>query len=133
MSNISGTGSYSNANVAAFLPTYTGNLGAGNIALTGATSLIEGAGTIAVLPSAGNYVDLGSTRLLGDMTPVNAMGGNIGTAGLPFFSGQFVNILGDTITSTGVVTGAHIAGEGGNLSKPLRKMVDAEGFEPTTR
>ena len=35
LSNISGTGSYSNANVANYLPTYTGNFTAGNIAVTG--------------------------------------------------------------------------------------------------
>jgi hypothetical protein len=116
LSNVGGGGSYSNADVALYLPTYTGNLAGGNVLLSGTTSLIEAAGTIAILPSAGNTVDLGTTRLMGDITPVNAMGGNVGTAALPFFSGQFVNVLGDTITSTGEVTGAHIIGEGGNLS-----------------
>ena len=109
-------GDYSNANVALYLPTYTGNLAGGNILLSGTTSEITGAGTIAILPSVGNTVDLGTTRLLGDITPVNAMGGNVGTAGLPFFTGQFVNVLGDTITSTGEITAAHFIGEGGNLS-----------------
>ena len=116
--NSSGGGgtNYSNANVALYLPTYTGNLAGGNVLLSGTTSRIEGAGTIAILPSVGNTVDLGQTRLIGDITPVNAMGGNVGTAALPFFSGQFVNVLGDTITSTGEITGAHFIGEGGNLS-----------------
>jgi hypothetical protein len=116
--NSSGGGgtNYSNANVALYLPTYTGNLAGGNVLLSGTTSRIEGAGTIAILPSVGNTVDLGTTRLLGDITPVNAAGGNVGTAALPFFSGHFVNVLGDTITSTGEITGAHFIGEGGNLS-----------------
>lgn len=35
LTGISGTGSYSNANVAAYLPTYTGNILAGNISVTG--------------------------------------------------------------------------------------------------
>jgi hypothetical protein len=107
---------YGNANVAAYLPTYTGNLAGGNVLLSGTISRIDGEGIIAILPSSGNTVDLGTTRLLGDITPVNAMGGNVGTAALPFFSGQFVNVLGDTITSTGEITGAHFIGEGGNLS-----------------
>jgi hypothetical protein len=118
---------YDNANVADYLPTYTGNLSAGNIALLGAVSQIEGAGTIAILPSAGNTVDLGDTRLLGDITPVNAEGGNIGTPTLPFFSSQFVNvnsvsvtatgnISGLNISATGNVTAAHLIGEAGNLS-----------------
>lgn len=94
---------YSDADVAAYLPTYTGNVGAGNIVLSGTTSMIESAGTIAILPSM--TVDLGSTRLLADITPVNAQGGNVGTAILPFFGGHFVNLHAD-----------NIIGDGGNLA-----------------
>jgi hypothetical protein len=35
LSNVGGTGSYSNSNVAAYLPTYTGNLSPGNVSATG--------------------------------------------------------------------------------------------------
>jgi hypothetical protein len=73
--------------------------------LSGATSYIEAEGTIAILPAPGETVDLGITRLLGDITPVNAQGGNVGTAMLPFFEGHFVNVVGD-----------NIIGDGGNIA-----------------
>ncbi len=96
---------YSDADVEAFLPTYTGNLAGGNLVLSGTTSKIEAAGTIAILPSVGNTVDLGTTQLLGDITPVNAQGGNVGSLIKPFFDGYFVNLNAD-----------NIIGDGGNIA-----------------
>ena len=113
---VSGGGSYSNANVEAYLPTYTGNLAAENIILSGATSGIEAAGTIAILPGTGETVDLGTTRLLGDITPVNAQGGNVGTGALPFFEGHFVNLASDELTVSGAISATTIAGNGANLT-----------------
>jgi hypothetical protein len=101
----SGSAGYSDADVAVYLPTYTGNLAGGNLVLSGTTSKIEAAGTIAILPSVGNTVDLGTTQLLGDITPVNAQGGNVGSALKPFFDGHFVNLNAD-----------NIIGDGGNIA-----------------
>ena len=60
----------------------------GDIEFTTSTGYIEGE-TIAILPN--ETVDLGSTRLIANMTPVDAEAGSIGTELLPFNDAHFVN------------------------------------------
>ena len=84
------TGNYSNANVAAYLPTYTGNLAS----LTGpvtTTSNITG----------GNITTAGSITATGNIT-----GGNVATG----------NILAGNVSTTGNVSGTYILGDGSQLT-----------------
>ena len=89
-------GNYSNANVANYLPTYTGNL----VSLTGpvtTTSNITG----------GNLRTAGSITATGNITGGNIATGNI-TGGNAIVSG--------TISATGNIAGAYILGDGSQLT-----------------
>ena len=66
----------------------------GDIVFSDATNSITG-NTIAILPSAGNTVDLGNTRLLGNLEPEFVSGGSIGTSETPFGSVHADNITGN--------------------------------------
>ena len=93
----------------------------GDIVFGDAVNSITG-NTIAILPSAGNTVDLGETRLLGNIVPEFALGGSIGTVDKPF-SDLFVNTLSLSSSLAGNVTGdltGSVFGNGGTL------LVDAE-------
>jgi sRNA-binding regulator protein Hfq len=111
--------SYGNANVAAYLPTYTGNLGANNVITTGtdnslgklavtsgvqATSSLTGAITVAGgIGVRGNVWCRGF--VVGDATAnvtINAISGNISTTG--------------SIVATGNITGGNILGNGATLT-----------------
>ena len=59
-----------------------------DIEFTTSTGFIEG-DTIAILPN--STVDLGTTRLLSNMTPIDAQGGSIGTEQFPFNEAHFVS------------------------------------------
>ena len=78
-------GNYSNANVAAYLPTYTGNLGsmAGNLVTTANVS-------------GGNIVTTGLITATG-----NVIGGNVSTAGLVSATG---NVTGGNIVTSGALS-----------------------------
>jgi len=67
-----------------------------DIEFTTSTGFIEG-DTIAILPN--STVDLGTTRLLSNMTPVNAQGGSIGTEEFPFNEAHFVSATINDINS----------------------------------
>ena len=67
-----------------------------DIEFTTATGFIEG-DTIAILPN--STVDLGTTRLLSNMTPIDAQGGSIGTEEFPFNEAHFVSATIDDINS----------------------------------
>ena len=67
-----------------------------DIEFTTSTGFIEG-DTIAILPN--STVDLGTTRLLSNMTPIDAQGGSIGTEEFPFNEAHFVSATIDDINS----------------------------------
>ena len=86
------TTNYSNANVAAYLPTYSGNITAGNVSVTGNIT--------------GNYI-LGNGSQLTGIT-VNYSNANV-AAYLPTYSG---NITANTISASGNVTANNFIGSG---------------------
>ena len=97
---------YSNANVAAYLPTYSGNLTAGNISVTGTSQ--AGSYSTAGNVIAGNVLNNGVSSVTGNIT-----GGNILTGGLVSATGSLNtnttvvaqgNIRGGNIISNGLVT-----------------------------
>ena len=128
--------SYGNANVAAYLPTYTGNLVAltGNVIttanisanyvlgngsqLTGLPELYGNANVEAYLPTyTGNLVALTGNVI----TTANITGGNISTAGIISASGNITSTAniaagnistGGLISATGTVTGGNIITSG---------------------
>ena len=81
---------YSNANVAAYLPTYTGNLAGGNVSVAG--SIVGNSATIA-----GRITSTASITASG-----NVVGGNINTGG--------------RITAAGNITGQYFFGNGAFLT-----------------
>jgi hypothetical protein len=82
LSNISGTGSYSNSNVANYLPTYTGNLSPGNVSATGniAATYFIGDGGFLSNVTAGTYSNANVATYLptytGNLSAGNAQLGN---------------------------------------------------------
>ena len=121
---------YGNANVAAYLPTYTGNISAGNITATGASQAgsYSTAGNIT-----GNYI-LGNGSQLTGLAPAysnanvaaylpvysgNIAGGNISVTG-SVQSGSYSasgNVTGGNITTTGLISGTGNI-TGGNILTP---------------
>ena len=113
------TTTYGNANVAAYLPTYTGNLNPGNLTSNGNVSganLITAGQISAAGNVTGNYI-LGNGALLTGL-PATYSNANV-AAYLPTYSG---NIGANNITATGLISttgnvrGAFILGDGGFLS-----------------
>jgi len=111
-----GGASYGNSNVAAYLPTYTGNVGAGNINVTGTASLttvnvsgalsvggnINGSNIIGTIRTAtqSNITGLGTLSFLSVAGNVNALA-NVHAA---FFKGNGSQLTGITATSAATVT-----------------------------
>jgi len=94
---------YSNANVAAYLPTYSGNLTAGNISVTGSSQAASYSTTGNV--TAGNIINSGSESVTGNIT-----GGNILTAGLISATGGLNTNT--TVIATGNIRGGNIISNG---------------------
>jgi hypothetical protein len=96
------TGTYSNSNVAAYLPTYTGNFSAGNANISGSITTGSGSGNI----SGANYVVAnyfsGNGSLLTSITGAN-VSGNVTSA----VQSHFANIANS-------VTGGNVSGQVGN-------------------
>ena len=107
LTNLPGT-NYSNANVANYLPTYTGNL----VSLTGpvtTTSNITGGNirTTGSITATGNVVG-GNIQTAGSITATgNITGGNVSTGA--------INAT-NTISTTGNVVGTYIIGDGSQLT-----------------
>jgi len=98
LSNIAS--SYGNANVAAFLPTYTGDLAGNNLALQGAAVVTGNITT-------GGYLFGNGSQLTG----IAASYGNANVAAfLPTYTG---NLAGGNLTVTDSITGASITSTGG--------------------
>jgi hypothetical protein len=95
-----GAGNYSNANVAAYLPTYTGNVGAGNVNVTGA---ISATGNV----RGSNLLTQGQVSAVGQIiTPVTVSAGNVTTNGVIIATGNittssYLNGNGSQITGLG--------------------------------
>jgi hypothetical protein len=119
--------SYGNANVANYLPTYTGNASAGNLNITGnivdtgAIAIITGAsGNIALAPNGTNVAIITTTgaNIVGTLTTTgNVSGGNLTTAGQITATGNAsagnLNITGN-IVDTGALS--IITAASGNIS-----------------
>jgi hypothetical protein len=82
--------SYGNANVAAYLPTYTGNIAGNNIGVSGAIN------AVGEITSFANLVTTGEVQATGNIT-----GSNLGLTGLVSATG---NIRGANFISSGVVS-----------------------------
>jgi len=98
--NSNAASNYGNANVAAYLPTYTGNL----VSLTGnviTTANVQGA-----------YILGNGSQLTGVVT--NYSNANV-TSYLPTYTGNLVSLTGNVITSANV-TGAYFIGNGSQLT-----------------
>jgi hypothetical protein len=99
LSNIAS--SYGNANVAAFLPTYTGNLAGDNLALQGAAAVT------------GNIITSG--YLFGNGSQLTGIGtNNYGNANVAAFLPTYTgNLAGGNLSVVATVTGANINSTGG--------------------
>ena len=84
--------SYGNANVAAYLPTYTGNIAGNNIGVSGAIN------AVGEITSFANLVTTGEVQATGNIT-----GSNLGLSGLVSATG---NISGANFISSGTVSAA---------------------------
>ena len=100
------TSSYSNANVANYLPTYTGNVGAGNLNLTG--NIVD-TGAIFVITGANGNVVLapnGTSRIIATGSGANVIG-NLDVAG---------NVNANGATLTGNITAGNLSVANGNIT-----------------
>ena len=120
-------GTYSNSNVANYLPTYTGNLSAGNANISGLTTTANANITNTLVATTGNITTLNANtgNFSGNITTLNANLGNLARAN--FFQGDgglltninanFANFAGNVtnsaqpnITSVGTLTGLGVNG-----------------------
>lgn len=94
-----GAGNYSNANVAAYLPTYTGNVGAGNVNVTGA---ISATGNV----RGNNLLAQGQVSAVGQIiTPTTVSAGNVTTNGVIIATGNISTTNGFFIGNGSRLTG----------------------------
>jgi Collagen triple helix repeat (20 copies) len=96
-SQLTGVTAYTNANVAAYLPTYTGNITAGNVSVSGNITGASLVGTIATAaqPTITSVGTLNSLAVTANIT-----GGNVLTGGIISATG---NITGGNISVTNIV------------------------------
>lgn len=132
------SGNYSNANVAAYLPTYSGNISAGNIAVTGritaatatATGTITG-GNIATAGTVSATGNITGSYILGNgsqLTGINANYGNANVAAyLPTYTGAMTAMTGN-VTTTANVQGVYIKGNGSELTGIVTSIVAGNGI-----
>ena len=126
------TGMYANANVADYLPTYTGNIKAGNISVTGGITGAGGNSSIDnikigfVTPSTGSFTNVtisGTAVVTGNVSGgnLNTSGdvsslGNIGAVG---YVSAIGNVRGSNIISTSLIQGVTLSASGNVLSANL--------------
>jgi len=112
-----GGSTYANANVAAYLPTYGGNIAANVVQ----ANIV----TVTYTATAGNLVSNGYVSVIGNIVALgNIVAGNIGNATTVHYGNgsQLTGVAAASVgtltnlTVTGNVIGGHFAGEGGNLS-----------------
>jgi microcystin-dependent protein/uncharacterized protein YjbI with pentapeptide repeats len=104
---LSFNGTYSNANVAAYLPTYTGTVGTGAANFIGTNITLSGNATAVGNVSSGNLLASGVVSATGNVT-----GGNLTTNGVVSATG---NVTGGNLTTNGVVSATGNV-TGGNLT-----------------
>lgn len=109
---------FSNANIATYLPTYTGLLG--GTLTTASQPNVTAVGTLTSLTATGNITT--SNYFIGNgafLTGVTGGSGNYGNANvaafLPTYTGNLVSLTGNVIT-TANVTGAYFLGNGSQLT-----------------
>jgi hypothetical protein len=109
---------YGNANVSAFLPTYTGNLGANTIVATGNITGLN----LKTSGAGGNITGaeyITATYFVGDgslLTNVASSFGNANVAAyLPTYTGAMTAMTGN-VTTTANISGAYIFGNGSQLT-----------------
>jgi hypothetical protein len=120
-------GNYSNANVSAFLPTYTGNIGAGNISVTGTITggNLLTAGQVSATGNITGSFFLGNGSQL---TGINANYGNANVAAyLPTYTGAMPAMAGN-VTTTANVQGAFVKGNGSALTGVVTSIVAGSGI-----
>ena len=105
--------SYGNANVAAYLPTYTGNIAGNNIGVSGAIN------AVGEITSFANLVTTGEVQATGNIT-----GSNLGLTGLVSATG---NIRGANFISSGVVSASGNITAANFLGNVLAGTVSASG------
>ncbi len=131
--------SYANSNVAAFLPTYTGNVRAGNVSATGNVTgqyIIGDGGFLSNIVFTGNV----AVSQLGNGTTVlrvEGAGGNItstvgGVSNVQVTTPTGIAITGN-VSATGNITGNYILGNGSQLTgmPPPYANANVEAFLPT--
>jgi len=109
LTGISAGSSYTNANVAAYLPTYTGNIGGSNLNLTGTITTsgtngnIAGVNNLSATTLTGTLTTAAQTNItsVGNLTALNASG-NISTTG----NVVAVKFYGDGSALTGIAAGS---------------------------
>jgi len=124
-------GNYSNANVAAYLPTYTGNLAGGNLAITHDAVVsgnitsginitsgadIQATGNIRTLGPSGNITGVNyvsASYYLGDGGLLSNIGGSYGNANVSAYLAAGIS---SNIVTTGNITGNYIFGNGSQLT-----------------
>jgi hypothetical protein len=112
-----GVNSYGDSNVAAYLPTYTGNISSGNINVAGAaiSGIVSSTGNI----SGGNLRTTGQVSATGNISSGNLTTGTITSTGLISTTG---NILGanisasGSVSATGNINGNYFVGNGSQLT-----------------
>jgi hypothetical protein len=92
---------YGNANVAAYLPTYTGNIGGGNIGISGAIN------AVGEITSFANLVTTGGVQATGNITGSNlGLTGNVSAAGNITAANFLGNVAATTVSASGNITTA---------------------------
>lgn len=111
----SGSSNYSNANVAAYLPTYTGNLTAGNVTITG-RYFGSGAGLTNIPGSAITGTVLNASYAATALTVTATSLPNLSTVGT--LGTLYVNggITAGSLAASGNISGAYILGDGSKLT-----------------
>lgn len=106
---------FSNANIASYLPTYTGLLG--GTLTTASQPNVTAVGTLTSLTATGNITT--SNYFIGNgsqLTGIVANYSNVNVAAyLPTYTGNLVSLTGN-VTTTANVTGAYILGNGSQLT-----------------
>jgi hypothetical protein len=103
LTGITGSGTYGNANVAAFLPTYTGNLAGGNLNITNnITANVGGLGNITA-----GYGLYATTAVL--TNEVNA--GSLVTQGLADIGGE-LDVAGNILAPLSLISGGNLVATG---------------------
>jgi len=99
------TSSYSNANVANYLPTYSGNVSAGNLNLTG--NIVDTGAIFVITGASGNVVlaPNGTSRIIATTSGANVIG-NLDVAG---------NVNANGATLTGNLSVGNLIGSGDNV------------------